>query len=71
MFDLVTVKSAGLTLLTRNDKTRELLPFMRHYLKDPMAIYQVAIPRRKYEKIAACFEIIRTFPSLDKLSISS
>jgi hypothetical protein len=71
LYELLTVKSAGLTIHTRNDKTRELVPFVRHYSKDPMAIYQLPSPRRKYERIAASFEIVRSFPTLDRLSITS
>jgi hypothetical protein len=72
LFDLVTVKSAGLTIHSRNEKTTELLPFIKHYIKDPLAIYHVNLPPKKlFEKIAKTFEIIRMFPSLDKLSISS
>jgi hypothetical protein len=49
LYQALTVKAAGLTLQARNDKMRELTPFVRHYAREPTAIYPLHLkPRSKY-----------------------
>jgi len=51
---------------------RELVPFIRHFAKDPMAVQALDYkPIIRYRKTVKCFEMLRAFPTMDKLSIKS
>ena len=61
-----------MTIHARNDKMRELTPFVKHYSRAPTAIYALHMkPKAKFQKIVAALEIARTFPTLDRLAVSS